>query len=155
VQTWLAEPQRTQPWVCVGGDFDETSQITLPDTVRVTDLPVDASVEDDFFDYASHYVFDPDTRVLQITRRLHTKFAHQVCSADLFNEVQASLVRIERDTSSQVVVRATPVTYRFAQPGRINGAKANQYSRTPAPNNVSNTRPSQSATPVAPIMSKG
>jgi len=151
VQTWLAEPQRTQPWVCVGGDFDETAQITLPATVRVTDLPVDANVEDDFFDYASHYVFDPDTRVLQITRRLHTKFAHQVCSADMFNEVQASLVRIERDTSSQVVVRATPRIYRFAQPSRINGAKANRYSRTLAPNNVSSTRPSQSATPVAPI----
>ena len=96
-------------------------------------------------------MFDPSTRVLQITRRLHTKFAHQVCSADMFNEVQASLVRIERDTSSQVVVRATPRIYRFAQPSRINGAKANRYSRTLAPNNVSSTRPSQSATPVAPI----
>ena len=151
VQTWLAEPQRTQPWVCVGGDFDETAQIALPATVRVTDLPVDARVEDTYFDYASHYVFDPDTRVLQITRRLHTKFVHQVCSADMFNEVQASLVKIERDTSSQVVVRATPRVYRFAQPSRINGANANRYSRTLAPNNVSNTRPSQSATPVAPI----
>ncbi|WP_144154203.1 DUF3857 domain-containing transglutaminase family protein [Paraburkholderia sp. BCC1885] len=115
VQTWLAEPQRTQPWVCVGGDFDETAQITLPATVRVTDLPVDASVDDPYFDYASHYVFDPGTRVLQITRRLHTKFTHQVCSADMFNEAQASLVKIERDTSAQVVVRATPPTYRFAQ----------------------------------------
>jgi Domain of Unknown Function with PDB structure (DUF3857)/Transglutaminase-like superfamily len=142
VQSWLAEPQRTQPWVCVGGDFDETAQITLPATVRVTDLPVDASVQDSYFDYTSHYVFDPGTRVLQITRRLHTKFVHQVCSADAFNEAQPSLVRIERDASSQVVVRATPPDYRFAQPGRINGADANRVSRTPAPNNVSNTRPS-------------
>jgi hypothetical protein len=142
VQSWLAEPQRTQPWVCVGGDFDETAQITLPATVRVTDLPVDANVQDSYFDYTSHYVFDPGTRVLQITRHLHTKFVHQVCSADAFNEAQASLVRIERDASSQVVVRATPADYRFAQPGRIDGANANRYSRTPAPNNVSNTRPS-------------
>ncbi|SDH16376.1 DUF3857 domain-containing transglutaminase family protein [Paraburkholderia phenazinium] len=151
VQSWLAEPQRTQPWVCVGGDFDETSQISLPATVRVTDLPVDASVQDRFFDYASHYVFDPSTRVLQITRRLHADFGHQVCSADVFNEAQASLVRIERDASSQVVVRATPPVYRFAQPSRINGAKVNRYSRSLAPNRVSNTRPSQSATPLAPI----
>jgi hypothetical protein len=153
VQSWLAEPQRTQPWVCVGGDFEETAQISLPDTVRITDLPVDASVQDSFFDYASHYVFDPGTRVLQITRHLHTKFAHQVCSADAFNEAQASLVRIERDASSQVVVRAVkPVVpvYRFAQPSRINGANANRYSRTLAPNSVSNKRPSQSAMPVAP-----
>lgn len=151
VQSWLAEPQRTQPWVCVGGDFDETAQISLPGTVRVTDLPVDTSVQDRYFDYASHYVFDPQTRVLQITRRLRADFGQQVCSADVFDEAQASLVRIERDASSQVVVRATPPVYRFAQPSRINGAKVNRYSRTLAPNSVSNTRPSQSATPLAPI----
>lgn len=151
VQTWLAEPQRTQPWVCVGGDFDETSQITLPDTVRVTDLPSDTTVQDGYFDYASHYVFDPASRVLQITRRLHAQFGHQVCSAEAFDEMRDSLDRIERDALSQVVVKATPRVYRFAQPSRINGAKVNRYSRTLAPNSESNARPSQSAIPLAPI----
>jgi hypothetical protein len=151
LQSWLAEPQRTQPWVCVGGDFDETAQISLPDTVRVTDLPSDTSVQDSFFDYASHYVFDPASRVLQVTRRLHARFGHQVCSADAFDEMRASLERMERDALSQVVVRAMKPVYRFAQPSRINGANVNRYSRTLAPNSVSNARPSQSATPVAPI----
>jgi hypothetical protein len=151
VQTWLAEPQRTQPWVCMGGDFDETAQITLPDTVRITDLPTDTVVQDGYFDYASHYVFDADSRVLQITRRLHAQFGHQVCSPEAFDEMRASLDRIERDALSQVVVKATPRVYRFAQPSRINGAKVNRYSRTLAPNSVSNARPSQSAMPLAPI----
>ena len=56
--------------------------------------------------------------------------------ADEFDEAQASLVRIERDVSSQVVVRAKPPVYRFAQPNRINGANANRYSRTLAPNSA-------------------
>jgi Domain of Unknown Function with PDB structure (DUF3857)/Transglutaminase-like superfamily len=106
VQAWLAEPQRTQPWVCIGGDFDETSQITLPDTVRLTDLPQDAHVRDGFFDFTSHYVFDPDTRIVQITRHLSARFGHQMCSADEFAAARASLVRIERDALSQIVVRA-------------------------------------------------
>ncbi|HEY3599400.1 MAG TPA: transglutaminase domain-containing protein, partial [Paraburkholderia sp.] len=105
VQAWLAEPERTQPWVCIGGDFDETAQITLPDTVRVADLPNDAQVQDRFFDFASHYVFDPATRVIQITRRLHARFGHQMCSADEFAQARAALVRIERDALAQIVVR--------------------------------------------------
>ncbi|WP_460901653.1 DUF3857 domain-containing transglutaminase family protein [Paraburkholderia jirisanensis] len=106
VQAWLAEPQRTQPWVCIEGRFDETAQIRLPDTVRVTDLPQDARVQDRFFDFESHYVFDPVTRVVQITRRLDARFGHQMCSADEFRAMRASLVRIERDALSQIVVRA-------------------------------------------------
>ena len=151
VQSWLAEPQRTQPWVCVGGDFDETAQITLPDTVRMTDLPADTRVQDSYFDYVSHYVFDPSSRVLQITRRLRASFGHQVCSPEAFDEMRASLDRIERDAMSQVVVKALTPAYRFAQPSRIDGAKVSRYSRTFAPNSESNARPSQSAMPVAPI----
>jgi hypothetical protein len=67
-------------------------------------------------------VFDADSRVLQITRHLHARFGHQVCSPEAFDEMRASLDRIERDALSQVVVKATPRVYRFAQPRRIDGA---------------------------------
>ncbi|AOI40477.1 DUF3857 and transglutaminase domain-containing protein [Burkholderia oklahomensis] len=106
VQGWLAEPVRTQPWLCIGGDFDETAQIALPDDVRVTDLPGDAHVQDRFFDYESHYVLDAAARVVQITRRLRARFAHQVCSPEDFDAARASLERIERDALAQIVVRA-------------------------------------------------
>ncbi|CAB3767726.1 DUF3857 domain-containing transglutaminase family protein [Paraburkholderia humisilvae] len=114
VQAWLAEPRRTQPWACLDGDFDETSQITLPDTVRVTDLPQDAQVHERFVDFTSRYVFDRDTRIVQITRRLTTRFGHQMCSPEEFAAARASLVRIERDALSQIVVRAGAQT----QPAR-------------------------------------
>ncbi|CAJ6538690.1 lipoprotein [Burkholderia pseudomallei] len=108
MQGWLAEPVRTQPWLCIGADFDETAQIALPENLRVTDLPADAGVHDRFFDYESHYVFDAPARVVQITRRLRARFAHQVCAPEDFAAARASLEHIERDALAQIVVRAKP-----------------------------------------------
>ncbi|SEA85596.1 DUF3857 domain-containing transglutaminase family protein [Paraburkholderia sartisoli] len=107
VLAWLAEPVRTQPFACIGGDFDETAQITLPGNLRVTDVPRDAEVHDASFDYASHYVFDPVSRTLQVTRQLHAAFGHQMCSPEEFAVARNALIRIERDAFSQVVVKGT------------------------------------------------
>ncbi|VWD40330.1 DUF3857 domain-containing protein [Burkholderia contaminans] len=106
VENWLAEPVRTQPWGCIGGTFDETGQIALPADVAVTDLPADTAVHDRFVDFTSHYVFDAAARVVQVTRRMTADFGRQVCSADEFTALRASLERIERDTQAQIVVRA-------------------------------------------------
>ncbi|AOK20946.1 hypothetical protein WT26_22565 [Burkholderia cepacia] len=106
VESWLAEPVRTQPWGCIGGTFDETGQIALPADVTVTDLPADTAVHDRFVDFTSHYVFDASARVVQITRRLRADFGRQVCTPDEFTALRASLERIERDTQAQIVVRA-------------------------------------------------
>ncbi|WP_088507910.1 DUF3857 domain-containing transglutaminase family protein [Burkholderia ubonensis] len=106
VQGWLAEPVRTQAWVCIGGEFDETAQIALPANVAVTDVPADTAARDRFVDFASHYVFDASARVVQITRRLRADFGRQVCTPDDYAAMRASLERIERDTQAQIVVRA-------------------------------------------------
>lgn len=106
VQGWLAERQRTQSWVCIGGDFAETAQIALPPGVVLTDLPVDTAVRDRFFDFASHYVFDADAHVVQITRRMRARFDRQVCAPDAFDAMRPSLERMARDTQAQIVVRA-------------------------------------------------
>jgi hypothetical protein len=105
VQAWLAEPARTQPWACIGGEFDETLEMTLPRFVRVTDVPQDATVSDRFVEFSSRYVFDPAARVLQVSRHLHAAFGHQMCSADEFAGLKDDLVRIERDLDSEVVVK--------------------------------------------------
>ena len=107
VDGWLAQPRRTQPFVCIDGDFDETAQITLPDDVRVTDVPADASVDGPYLTFASHYVFDPASRTVQITRRLHTRFGKPMCSPQAFARMRDALVRVQRDTHAQIVVRAT------------------------------------------------
>ncbi|MEK7899560.1 hypothetical protein AAB988_38545, partial [Burkholderia contaminans] len=63
-------------------------------------------VHDRFVDFTSHYVFDAAARVVQVTRRMTADFGRQVCSADEFTALRASLERIERDTQAQIVVRA-------------------------------------------------
>ena len=110
VQMWLAEPVRTQPWACIGGEFDETLEMTLPRFVRVTDLPADTAVQDRFLTFSSRYVFDPATRALQVTRHLRAAFGHQMCSANEFAEIKDDLVRIERDLDAELVVKAANST---------------------------------------------
>ncbi|MGS0896961.1 DUF3857 domain-containing transglutaminase family protein [Burkholderia stagnalis] len=105
VEGWLVEPVRAQPWVCLGGVFDETARIALPADVVVTDLPADTAVHDHFVDFTSHYVFDAAARVVQVTRRLDADFGRQACTPDEFAALRASLERIERDTQAQIVVR--------------------------------------------------
>ncbi|WP_429294906.1 DUF3857 domain-containing transglutaminase family protein [Paraburkholderia sp. CI3] len=106
VEAWLAEPVRTQPWACIGGEFDETLEMSLPRFVRVTDLPTDSTVEDPLLTFASHYVFDPATRTLQVNRHLRAAFGHQMCTPNEFAAIRDDLVRIERDLDAEVVVRA-------------------------------------------------
>lgn len=109
VDYWLAQPRRTQPWTCVGGEFDESAQIRLPTNVRVTDVPHDASVQgaaDGPLAYSARYVFDPASHTVQIERRLAARFGHQMCSAAEFAQMRDALVRIQRDTHAQIVVRA-------------------------------------------------
>ncbi|CAG9219184.1 Transglutaminase superfamily protein [Paraburkholderia tropica] len=110
IDTWLAVPRRTQPWACVGGDYEEDAQIVLPAFARVTDLPRDASVSVQAdaarLVYSARYVFDPLTRTVQIARRLSAQFGQQVCSAQQFEQMRDALVRIQRDTHAQIVVRA-------------------------------------------------
>ncbi|WP_233829289.1 DUF3857 domain-containing transglutaminase family protein [Paraburkholderia sp. ZP32-5] len=107
VDTWLAEPVRTQPWACIGGEFDETLEMTLPRFARITDLPADTTLDDPMLAFSSHYVFDPTTRTLQVRRHLRAAFGHQMCTADEFAALRDDLVRIERDLDAQVIVRAT------------------------------------------------
>lgn len=109
IDNWLAQPHRTQPWLCVGGEFDESSQFQLPANVRVTDMPRDASVQggaDAPLAYSARYLFDPASHTVQIVRHLTARFGHQMCSAGEFAQMRDALVRIQRDTHEQIVVRA-------------------------------------------------
>ncbi|SAK48940.1 membrane protein [Caballeronia catudaia] len=104
---WLAERARTQPYLCIGGTFDEVSQITLPKAMRVTEVPDDVDLTSGFFRYRSRYVFDPSTNVIQISRTLDARFGRQVCTPGDFQAALPVLRKIERDTQAQIIVRAT------------------------------------------------
>jgi hypothetical protein len=106
VRNWLSERTRTQPFVCVGGEFEEVSQIALPKDVRVVEVPDGATIEGRFFAFRSRYVFDPASNVIQVTRRLSADFGKQVCSPADFEATLALLKKIERDMQAQIIVKA-------------------------------------------------
>ena len=92
--------------MCTGGAFDEVAQVTLPKTVRVTDVPANASFTNAFFDYSSRYVFDPATNLFQAERHFKANFGKQVCTPADFTAMQPVLKRIERDADAQIIVKA-------------------------------------------------
>ena len=106
IADWLVESVRTQSYVCIGGMFVEHGTVRLPRGVRLVYVPSDVKIDAGTIDYAASYVFDPVSRVVQISRSLQADFGKQVCSPERFRAIRDSLVRIERDTSAQLIVQA-------------------------------------------------
>jgi hypothetical protein len=105
VDDWLAVPRRTQPYVCIGGRFEEEGQIALPPNVKTIYVPEALSINAGGLTYASDYIFDPQTSVVQVTRRLTADFGKQVCTQNEFAQMRVALERIERDAMAQVIVQ--------------------------------------------------
>ncbi|MGG1944173.1 DUF3857 and transglutaminase domain-containing protein [Trinickia sp. NRRL B-1857] len=106
VEGWLAESVRTQSYVCMDGAFSEEGVVTLPRDLTLVYMPSDVTIDAGPIGYAAHYVFDPVSRAVQISRRLEARFGKQVCSPQAFDAMRDALLRIERDTSAQIVVQA-------------------------------------------------
>ncbi|MDR5735535.1 DUF3857 and transglutaminase domain-containing protein [Caballeronia sp. LZ025] len=104
-RNWLAERTRTQPYLCVGGAYDEVAQIALPRAMQVVEVPDDVDVTSEFLQYRSRYVFDASTNVIQVSRTLDARFGKQVCSPDDFQAALPAFKKIERDTQAQIIVK--------------------------------------------------
>jgi transglutaminase-like putative cysteine protease len=122
VKDWLSVPQRTQPYVCLGGAFEEQGQIVLPPNARTIYVPEALTVTAGDLSYASDYIYDPETHIVQVTRRLRANFSEQVCSPEQFRQMRAALERIERDALAQIVVRGVSEGSRKAS-----GMKSGEY----------------------------
>ncbi len=105
VEDWLSVPQRSQPYICIGGTFEEEGQISLPPNAKIVFVPEARSISAGGLNYASDYIFDRETHVVQVTRRLKADFGKQVCSPEQFARMRAALEQIERDALAQIVVQ--------------------------------------------------
>ncbi|CAB3790814.1 DUF3857 domain-containing transglutaminase family protein [Pararobbsia alpina] len=103
---WLAEPTRTQPYLCPNGEFDETGVIAFASRFRITDIPDDIELHSETVDYQSHYVFDAQSQVIQVSRHLSAHSRSTVCPAAGFAASRDILLKAERDAMSQVIVKA-------------------------------------------------
>ncbi len=106
LDNWLAVQQRTQPWACIGGDYEEHARIVLPAFARVTDLPRDMQASIAPLDYSAHYGFDAATRTVEISRRMSAHVGRQMCTPEQFAQMREALLRMQRDAHAQIVVRA-------------------------------------------------
>ncbi|MGN6230042.1 MAG: DUF3857 domain-containing transglutaminase family protein [Trinickia sp.] len=106
VGDWLANSTRTQSYVCIGGTFAEHGTVTLPRDVKLVYVPSDVAIGAGPIDYSAQYVVDPVSRVVQISRRLRADFGGQVCTPKDFDAMRDTLVRVQRDTSAQIIVQA-------------------------------------------------
>jgi hypothetical protein len=104
VHEWLALPVRTQSFVCIGGAFAEEATITLPRNFKVVYAPPDLTLDTGSIRYTAHYVFDPVSRVMQVSRWMQADFGKQVCTPGEFAAMREALVRIERDGAAQIVL---------------------------------------------------
>jgi hypothetical protein len=89
----------------MSGTFVEDGIVTLPQNLALVYVPPDLAIDSGPIEYEAHYVFDPVSRAVQISRRLQARFGKQVCSPRDFKSMRDALVRIERDTAAQIVVR--------------------------------------------------
>ncbi|CAG4891891.1 DUF3857 domain-containing transglutaminase family protein [Paraburkholderia saeva] len=104
---WLGERQRTQPFVCRNIELHEHTRITLPANFRVLDMPEPAQTQDRFLDFRSQYTFDPQTRVIEVTRDGSTHFDSDVCSPDQFAQMRPAMEIVSRDVRAQIIVKST------------------------------------------------
>ena len=80
--------------------------MTLPRDVKLVYVPSDVAIGAGPIDYSAQYVVDPVSRVVQISRRLRADFGGQVCTPKDFDAMRDTLVRVQRDTSAQIIVQA-------------------------------------------------
>jgi transglutaminase-like putative cysteine protease len=106
LRSWLSEPVRTQPYHCPNGEFDETGVMTFDPRFRIDDMPSDIELHSDTVDYASHYLFDAQSQMIQVSRHLSAHFGATVCPAAGFAASRDILLKAERDAMSQVIVKA-------------------------------------------------
>jgi Domain of Unknown Function with PDB structure (DUF3857)/Transglutaminase-like superfamily len=107
VEDWLAVPQRRRPFVCIGGTFDEHGLISLPPNAKTIHVPEPLALSAGGLTYESGYVFDPEKRLVQVTRRLRADFGKAVCTAQEFAQMRSALERIERDALAQIIVQGS------------------------------------------------
>jgi transglutaminase-like putative cysteine protease len=106
LRAWLTETARTQPYHCPNGEFDETGVVAFASRFGVTDMPADIELHSDTVDYQSHYLFDAQSQVIQVSRHLSAHFGSTVCPAAGFAASREILLKAERDAMSQVIVKA-------------------------------------------------
>jgi transglutaminase-like putative cysteine protease len=97
----MVAPRRDFPIVMVSGRREETTVLTLPESVSVSQLPRAVVIESALGHYESSYAQDGHT--LTIRRLLELKLPSPVVGADDYQQLRALAAGVNRDLRAQIV----------------------------------------------------
>jgi len=97
-----ASPLKTRkyPWTCgIPGTRAETTHLSLPAAMKITNLPKDVHVANDFGRYDAHYEYRGN--VLTVSREFQHTFSGQPCNEEQYQQFRALTTAIEGDIKAQ------------------------------------------------------
>ncbi|AZD67368.1 Transglutaminase-like superfamily protein [Pseudomonas chlororaphis] len=103
VFAFASEKERTQGFVCISSETEETSRFEFPKEVSILAVPKAVTLQKSDFDYSATYTKDGDAVVIK--RRL--KFTHPdaVCSPEEFAGMKPVIEGMVNDLKSQIIVQ--------------------------------------------------
>ena len=94
-------PERKLPFQCVGSLREELTQLALPDNMKITVSPKDATITSKFGTYQS--TFTQEGSQLTIKRTLELNFPNPSCSTADYAEMKAMMDTIALDLNKQIL----------------------------------------------------
>jgi hypothetical protein len=92
---------RVLPFPCIGGQHEEITELTLPDTLRITALPHPTKFTFTFGSYDSSY--EQVGRTITIKRTLRTRYPSMPCWAKDYANIKQLINTIEQDLHTQIL----------------------------------------------------
>jgi hypothetical protein len=93
-------PARKYPWVCgIPGSRKETTHLTLPSSVRITNTPKDVHLTNGFGSYDARYETSDST--ITVTREFAHTFTGEPCNDESYQQFRELTSAIERDVKAQ------------------------------------------------------
>jgi transglutaminase-like putative cysteine protease len=95
------QPKITFPMLCLGGEKVETTLLTLPDSVKVTQLPRPVNVQNAYGSYSATY--EQNGQTIKVERRLVVKMPRGLCTPEVYPQIGELGQSIGRDFRAQIL----------------------------------------------------
>jgi len=95
------QPERTTPSYCSGYEKVEITSLTLPDSVKVTQLPKPVTVQNAYGSYMATY--EQNGQTIKVERRLSVETPRGLCSPAGYPNIRELAQSIGRDMRAQIL----------------------------------------------------
>jgi transglutaminase-like putative cysteine protease len=95
------QPEITFPMLCLGGEKVETTLLTLPDSIKVTQLPRPVNVQNSYGSYGATY--EQNGQTIKVERRLTVKMPRGLCTPEVYPQIRELGQSVGRDMRAQIL----------------------------------------------------